>query len=365
MKRIHLSLMALGLINATTVLAALPTPTNTESSMITVPALYGNFIVGGTFYYLEPVPTNGDLDFASVSPLLQGTTAFPSHLHSSGVGYDWQYGFNLGYIFSDTANDVELNYLFLSTQGSDLVGSVLRPVNINNIPNLQFNSQFFQNGIDRADAIASYRANVLDLIAGQYIDVGCRLRLHPTAGVRYIDFERNLHSIYVADQFSTNNPSGLIEMKDDSDYSGIGPMVGLDASYYLGMGFGVVGHTDTAITIGSLNYNTDLAVTTVLNGNTPGLFQGFEFEQPNYRLLVPIVDAKLGLDYTYMFYSMTNDDLTIEAGYALDQYFNVLDRFTKTTQIGNPNIPILGAIVNTKSSSVGLNGPYVNITFHV
>lgn len=364
MKRIHLSLIALGLVNFTTALAALPTPTNTESTMITVPTLYGNFIVGGTLYFIEATATQGDSDYANINPLVQPNNNFASSLHRSNVSYDWQYGFNLGYIFSDTANDVGLNYFYVNTDASHHEGTLQHPFFIT-IPNLQFNTDFFQNGINHVDTDNQYRLNVLDLIAGQYIDVGCRLRLHPTAGVRYIDLERNLNSIYLSNQTSSSdNNFGLLTTADDSDYSGIGPMVGLDASYYLGMGFGVVGHADTAVTMGSLDYQTEVGAITFANINAPSLFQDILFRRENFMRVVPILDAKLGLDYTYMFYSMSNDDLTVELGYAVNHYFNAVDRFSNTLQIGVPNLAS-NTILGTKTSGVGIDGPYVNFTFHV
>ncbi len=402
MKRLTIALAAIGLTAAAGAYAALPAAT--DPTLVNVPQLPGGFVVGLSGYYLEASPSNGDLDFASANfnTTLNGNVnnTFFSKLHNVDPGYDWGWGANIGYIFPNTGNDVNLSYFYLDT--GDNRDSVFLPFNATTglfigsitpvVNNVIFNPGFpgddLGTPLNIASAEASYRINQVDLTAGQFINVGCRLRLHPNVGLRYADLERKINSFYAGSVVSVSTASGVATttasnnqsqgfVNEDSDFSGIGPLAGIDASYYIGMGFGAVAHADAALLIGTIDSETDVfaqntqfvsttVLAPVLNQVSAGIFN---YRDDSIRRVVPVTDLKLGLDYTYLFNNAANSDLTLEIGWQASEYFNAVDRLATASVVPNSNIltPVIGSsqALGSFTSSVGLDGPYATLTLHV
>lgn len=347
MKRLALALTAMGLSAG----AFAAYPANTDPTLISVPQLAGGFFIGGTALYLQASDSHGDLDYAVVN---SGTTSpFASSVKNVDPGYDWGWGINVGYIFPNTGNDVNLSYFSFSTDdtSSDFVSQAIANIDPFNVDDNELENPNY------ATAKAEYDLDQVDLTAGQYIDVGCRLILHPNVGLRWAQLERKLNSFYAEPPADDNDQLGL---QEKSDFSGIGPLVGLDASYYIGMGFGAVAHVDSAILVG--NIDSSLNATHVENP-TP-VFYTSVLNADDTNRVVPVMDAKLGADYTYVFNNSSNSDLTVEAGWQFSKYFDAVDRLYGTIgTTGEGTTP--SSISNRVTSSVGLEGPYVSLTYHV
>ena len=385
MKRISLALAAIGLTAGA--FAALPAAT--DPTVVNVPQLPGGFVVGATGFYLQPTNSNGDLDFATVNNVNNSGTSFSSKLHNVDPGYDWGWGINVGYIFPNTGNDVNLSYFQLDTSDT----AKLHDANLN--PDTIFPVILPINGVNSFSAKAEYDLDQVDLTAGQYIDVGCRLTLHPFAGLRWAQLERKLTENATVTNTSFSSQPGefgvtqtthtnavAASLTEKSDFEGIGPIVGLDASYYVGMGFGVVGHFDSALLIGSTDSSVSLGAnisnTTAFTSFAPGATIithhsafGGNFSASSTTRVVPVLDAKLGVDYTYVFNNSANSDLTLEAGWMVSNYFNAVDQNGAVALQGaifneDASSPIAAASAGPRSTSdVGLQGPYVSLTAHL
>jgi len=370
MKRLSIALAAIGL--SAGAFAALPA--TTDPTLVAVPQLPGGFVIGGTALYLQPSDTNGDLDYASVNTST-GATVTPFFFHSSlkniEPGYDWGWGLNVGYIFPNTGNDVNLSWF---TFNNDDTASTFLGVDsaFGNILPI-----FFSNGthnglipglstITSARSKVEYDLNQVDLTAGQFIDVGCRLILHPNVGLRWASLERKIHSFYIAPgstfSISTSNTrDGSLETHEKSDFSGIGPLAGLDASYYIGMGFGAVAHVDSALLVGNIDVDSNAFETENTVITATQVFDNHTYNADDIQRVVPVVDMKLGLDYTYVFNNAANSDLTLEAGWQFSNYFNAVDRL----HVVVADLPDLrGTIVNRTTSDFAIQGPYVSLVFH-
>ncbi len=399
MKRLIVALASIGLTAAAGAYAALPAAT--DPTLVNVPQLPGGFVVGVSGYYLEPSPTDGDLDFASANINASNSVSntFFSKLYNVDPGYNWGWGANIGYIFPNTGNDVNLSYFYLDT-GNENQNVFISPFNNNGtnnnvtpiVNNFVFNTVaipdleipiFLDPVLTNAAAEVSYRINQVDLTAGQFINVGCRLRLHPNVGLRYADLERKINSVYsgTASFLSTvaepgastfDEISSFAAVREDSDFSGIGPLAGIDASYYIGMGFGAVAHADAALLIGTVDSETDvfaqniinqgenlLAPITIINAGV------FSYRDDSTRRVVPVGDLKLGLDYTYLFNNAANSDLTLEIGWQASEYYNAVDRLATVSTV--PSTLAVGSsqTLGSFTSSVGLDGPYATLTLHV
>lgn len=355
MKRLSIALAAIGLSASVGAFAALPAAT--DPTVVNVPQYPGGFFIGVTGYYLQASDTNGDLDYAAINT---GTSpSFGSELKNIDPGYDWGWGANIGYIFPNTGNDVNLSYFHLDTDDSSSVtGTNLDIIN----PFTTAPSTFGSDWVS-AKAKAEYDINQADLTAGQFINVGCRLILHPFTGLRWTSLDREITGTFVGNTGTTPSTANeIIRTKEESDYWGIGPIFGADASYYIAYGFGAVGHFDTAVLFGNIDdVKTNFTYQTNPKSATTGLFFGNKTDETTR--VVPVVDAKLGLDYTYLFYNNANSDLTLEVGWQFTNYFNAVDRVLVTVA-GSSDSTTTATIAERKTSDVSLSGPYVSLVFH-
>lgn len=322
-----------------------PQPVPKFPGEVTLPPLSGGFAVGLTGTYLRPAVGHGDLQYAIVNP---GTPL--NTIQQIDPSYYWGWGVNVGYAFNGTSNDVNFNYSHYDADYEEIINNnnpTFTPNNI--IPFNTSNPTLFPFAHNQA----TFTLDQVDLTGGQYVDIGSRFELHPILGVRWSDLQRTLDG-----DFSKKiGISTLTERTDEkSDFSGIGPLLGTDAAYSIGDGFGLVGHADAGVIIGSINSKTtnSTVITVPIQNNTNNqvtFFSSAALNNGSRRRIVPVVGGKVAADYTYAFDYDTNATLTVEAGYQFDEYFNIIDRI----YISN------GALETTDLS---FDGPYVNVTYH-
>lgn len=357
--------------------AAQSLPSN--STEVTLPALNGGFVLGVQGYYLKPVISNG-----FNNPILNS---------QSVSSFDWGWGANIGYVFPQTSNDINLSYFHYSSDdnqsisGSDLTPSAF-PITLSGgiSPFDILASAFLVTG---AHSREEHDLNQVDLAAGQTINVGCGLIFHPIIGLRYADVEHKLNSNYqvigalevelpLPGQFNIFFPVSFAT-QEKSSYQGIGPMVGTDASYYLGNGFGLIGHFTSALLIGDIDSKLNAAISWT-SFSTPLIGENIFINGLNFnnsfnnstRRIVPNVDAKLGLDYTYLFNNDNDTALTLEIGYMASEYFNAIDGIKSSGNAAVNITPIDPAptstlsitSVNHRTADFAIHGPYANLTLH-
>lgn len=385
MKRLSIALAAIGL--SVGAFAALPAAT--DPTLVAVPQFPGGSFIGGSGLYLEPAAAGNDLAYG-----------FHNRYVKVDPGYSWGWSINGGYLYPGTANDVYISYFQLNT--SDTASTAFAPV-ISSLFSLTGgaigattftlqnpNQGLAPTAISFAHANAEYGINQVELDAGQYIDVGCRLTLHPSVGLRWADVDRklstdateNFAAFSVASTDSAGAPNivsfapgaNLYHTEEESDFSGIGPEIGIDSTYYVGYGFGFIARAEAALLIGTIdtenNFESTINNAVVPGGNislVPAVLAASDWSEPSTTRIVPVADLKLGANYTYLFNNALNSDLTLEAGWQVSEYRNSVDR---TFATGAPAAGgSLGVIANVNgfpstTSGVGFQGPYVNLTFH-
>lgn len=169
-----------------------------------------------------------------------------------------------------------------------------------------------------------------------------------------------------------------------SDFNGIGPRFGLSADYHLGGGFGITGSLSTSLLVGEVesSLRTRVDVGSVLPegeaivnipsigagigslidasgdaiaiGDFPAEFLELGFNHPDDTRIVPNIDAKIGLDWTYQFCNCSHSKLTIEAGYMVSHYFNAIDRLS-VVEATAPEFR------SRHTVDVSFDGPYVGV----
>lgn len=309
MKKLTLALATIGLGSSLSVSAALFT--GNDQSTVSVPSLKGGFEVGVTGVYFD---TNYARNHLAIRDTSHHDTSQPNG-DIIDVGYDYTFGWgaNLGYIFPNTGNDIRLTYFQINTDDDE---SARKPHHGRLWTLSTHPDDDYQERVYKAHGDIEFDNYTVDLEFGQRINVGCRLSLRVFAGVSYTDLEKEFHVKYRDHEEDEH----IIEKnKFESEFWGIGPKVGIDSSFALGGGFGIVARAAVAAYIGELDTKTD--ITNLTFGH------GFDKDSADAKLddsdhVVTALDLKIGLDYSYQMNS--GSVVALEGGYWAKHYYDAV-----------------------------------------
>ena len=336
---------------------------------VLVPSQQGGFKVGIDALYLRS--TSIGLDYAT-------RIVFPTDASSLGTAsnaiidpsYHLGAYLQAGYLFPCTGNDLTLGYTYLS---NDSTSSITAPAPIINgtsatatggifvLPILGLFTIGTTGGFGSAQGKVEYTLDVVDLEAGQRFTSGS-YDMRMFAGLRYANIDSTLSTLALPYVLAPNITGGSINrvlsaVQDfNSEFRGIGPRLGVDARYCLSSGFGVDMNVSTALLVGNTNshYNATLI---------PAGFStsSFHAENPSTTRIVPVLEAKLGLDYAFAFCS-NGSALILEAGYQVTNYFNASDHnfsilSTKASTFGS-------TLSSGGANDVAFDGPYLGVKYY-
>jgi hypothetical protein len=378
-------------------------PTDAAPFQVVVPNLKSGVDITLEGLYLQP--SNSDLDYATVASAdtvfnADGTVSTTTHSSQvQTVDPDYNFGFRvgLGYTFADSGNDVQLSWTRFNHADSDSTNTVdgdvlTTPAGsfINNSEAVDYNTikYFVLSGNPDDVLFAPYddvttnsetkiKLDAIDLDVGQYLDIGTRMRMRLFAGLRFARVQNdqtttvNANGSYADwnDQSEEANYSTSEVTNFNSTFTGIGPRIGVNTSYHIGNGFGVVAQASAALLVGKVDSNTtstridsaDYAEAWEEGNSENDFFQDYSesgnktvttnnnVDSDNVNRVVPAMDAKLGLDYTHAF--ANESVLTVEAGYQTTQYIDAVDRFNLDG--------------SRTTSSIGFSGPYLSLNLKV
>lgn len=386
MKRLTLMLAAIGL-SATSLHAA-------AELNVSVPQLKGGLTVGIQGIYAEPGISNGDLDYATVVVPMNTTSAHPSattETKSVEPDFDWGYGASIGYVFPNTGNDVNVSYWHLNANSKVSANAIGEVVSLASFTPAIFNQSDKVNGV--ASANFHLNLNQVDLTAGQYINLATYLHLHPFAGLRYVDVKRDLNANATITRptisattvqssiTATSTPFNSNEVATEtSDFSGIGPVVGVNIEYPLIGKLNLTSDFSGSLLITDLHAKLQqvysVGARQVIRSNgignqilLPGASQ-FEFSANSNRI-IPNLTAGMGLDYRYVFNN--ESDLTLGVNYQVAEYWRAIDSFEANTGFFNNLVSNPPAIlrpvftfgpVSHQTANLFVQGGVVSLTYH-
>jgi hypothetical protein len=319
---------------------------------------------GVTALLMQPI--GGTFDYAdSLSSTTTGVNTVGSiDQNTVDQNYNWWFGADITYAFPGYGRDVMVAYEGMhssnrnstdsavprSIGGGDIAaGSLASPFDYSTNPDGSYNT----TGGTFTEASGKVETNydAGDLLFGQKLDVGSRVRLHPFAGVRYAYINQKYTGNYAGTVSNPDLPPsttlGVTEVGQlNSTFNGIGPRFGSDAQVNLGQGFSVRGRLGLSALIGTRNADNSFvdsyfnaAAGTLLATDTQSA------DTDSQTRVVPEIDGRLGLNYTYDF--DTDMALGVEVGWQAENYFNsTID-------------------VNGNSADFALQGPYARLQFDV
>lgn len=308
-------------------------------SIVMVPSQHGGFKVGIDALYLRA--SNSDLIYATSLAPTRDILVDSEKNQIVDMDYQWGFYVQAGYLFSCTGNDLTLGYTRLHTDESNSID--MPPDEDGNLSTTILPLSTFFGPLNNALAAfqdvtgkATFDLDTVDLEAGQRFTTGA-FDMRMFAGVRYTKIDHTLQTLASSD---INIQGEIVYMafgnqSFDSDFEGVGPRVGVDSRYCFGSGFGLDAQLSTSLLIGNVDagYNTRAEV------NFPGAFRvGGSVESANVTRsrVVPNIDVKLGVDYTYPISCGCNKSaMVVEAGYQTSSYFNAIDHTTVVVPAGD------------------------------
>ena len=283
---------------------------------VTVPCERNAWAFGVQALYLKPTY---DSNIGSYS-----VTSSPSTVSIEQNDPDWNWGFKLegAYHFS-TGNDLNLNWYHLGGETE-----TTRSAGTFTIPGVVV--------VGASDAFSlKPRWDAVNLEFGQHVDFGEFKNIRFHGGVQYARIKTELSHVGVA-SVTLPAPSGTTALAyrlgNSMTFNGFGPRIGADMSYDLGNGLAVYGNGATAILAGTSKGST--VVPALAAFALPTTFNA------SRTAVVPEVEAKLGLTYTY---AMAQGDLSLDVGYMWVNYFKAQQSLATT------------------DSDFGLHGPFAGL----
>lgn len=359
--------VSLGLCTALSAHAAL---LNTSHDHVTVPCFKGGFEFGLTGAYMRS-------DYHSVAYALRDTTdndvSDGTYLDIDSE-YHFAWGAMVGWRFANTANDMRLSYFAVNTDDSDSARAsesvILHPV-------AGVGESYWYGGPpqdEEPENVSSYLQSArgqnefdltaIDLEFGQHFDVGYHTTMRFFAGVSHHTLEKDTRITYVGVKPALEGAGTSLHegIKKHSDFEGWGPRIGFDAQYAFNNGFGLVGHFSSAFLFGEIDSVTSTWQTEVepdqeqegeilpLDGHGHGPKSKVMIK--SRHIVVPNVDLRLGVDYSYAFDG--GSIVTTELGYWGKSYF------------GGVNDTTLGTYRHSSQvDNVTFHGAYLSLIAHL
>ena len=366
----HIKRLSLG---SAAILLSLSTPAFAAdccSSSVLVPSQHGGFKVGVDALYLRP--TSNGLDYATL--VVTNQPNFTLGVERSQVidpSYDWGFYVQAGYLFPCTGNDLTIGYTYLNTDENASISvpdTFLRPSSFIIVSPL--------SGIDPEPLVTPVFAsvegkfestlNVLDVEAGQRFTTGA-YDMRMFAGLRYANIDTTLKTI--ARGFTPPPPveEGTRSIAGSQDFNsqfrGIGPRIGVDARYCLSSGFGLDADLSTSLLVGTINshYNAVQTITSITpppQSVTTVTNNPFTARNGSNARVVPVLEAKLGADYTYIMDCRCKSALVFEAGYQVTNYFNASDHHIRVLNSVGTNLS------PGDTNDIAFDGPYLGVKYY-
>ena len=225
---------------------------------------YGWFFTANVLYWHAKV---GGTEFAYTDN--DPIASFPVKGRTKDIDFDrdWGLRFGLGYNFDHDGWDIRAQYTWFDSNGS---ASTRAGLNSTVIP-LRGSSTIVRTTVaavgtvndqflfcDSAKSQYDFDYSSIDLELGRAYYVSGKLSFRPHWGLKtaWIDQEQITRYTGGAPTANGNNGNNLglsyntVHIKDDCDFWGLGPRVGVDSKWYLGYGFSIFGNVAGALLFG-------------------------------------------------------------------------------------------------------------------
>ena len=309
-----------------------------STTPVTLPMVQNTWHLGATALYLQPNLGGNNLGYTSFgnygtdfNNVVVERNGAANDLSSNTSDRRWGFQLNAGYGFGN-GSDIDLNWYHLNerTNGSLPTGTL-------------FSGS--ASALYAGDLDLETKWDAVNLEVGQRFDLNpCNIiRLH--TGLSYA----RIRNTVINYPRLTANGNPVFVTHDTITYTGIGPRIGADYLLQTPYGLGIFAKAGASLFVGT-------AKQSVYGYHDLGgfnLYSTGNYHQTNNNVVVPELDANLGLKYDY---TSRLGVLGFNLGYMFTTYLNAI-----VSQVG---AGIVSSSISTSSTTnFNLNGPYVGITW--
>lgn len=348
-------LSAIGLALGSAAIYANTTASSNNFLNVSIPDLQPGFEFSITALALRPGASNLNYVIYNKGLPLQSPSWTEKEI-APGFGAAFQLGAR--YIFPE-GKDVSLDWTHLNS--SSFSSTVAPNTNFFLGPDYEIGPTGIP--IRNATGNAQFKYDVINLDAGQFVDFGKHVEMRVFVGLSNTYLREQVNATY------TGNTTGLYKgpfstrQEVTANFTGIGPRLGIEASYLTDKGFGFVGKAAASALIGSsyakTAYISSAQQLKVVNGQNTN-YQ--TIQDNNITQVIPGFDAKLGLIYKHGFSNCTI--LTLEGGYQAAVYINAINQYLPASLVAGQPLETGSIFVATMShtqSNYSVQGPYVTV----
>ena len=277
---------------------------------VTVPCETKQWSFGLNALYLQPVEgTPRDYRFNSLTTM-------------TNIENTWNWGFlATGSYQFNTGNDISVNWTHLSGTEKQIFP----------IANLLGEPRYNLTKEDRFDQV--------NAVLGQHVDLDLVQKMRFYGGLQYASIQGKADNYY-PDPFANPGISFTsANYYNNSDFKGVGPVVGIDYSYDISPQISLIANGSTALMFGTSRLSRGIII-------QPTNIVAVPFYTTS-KNIVSSFEAKLGANYAY---TMAQGVLNLQGGYQVTQYMNPLKGFSLEI-----NLP--------EFTDFGLYGPYIGVKY--
>lgn len=302
---------------------------------VTIPQQQGSWNIGVEALYWQVA--NGDFHYANTFSETTATNGNASLTHSRfrthavDTDHDWGVRGDITYHFPGNGRDVQLIYTHFHDNESDskylIEGSDLNALDLDVFSPLDAGAPTnpLTDTWDFARGRSDNDYDSIDLVFGQKMDFGQKVTLRAFGGLKYADIDTSDKARFTAEAIDTAPDPDVLwtaraESRIASDFEGLGPRAGMDATVRLGGSFAIMGTVGASLLVGDRDQKWDNYVTVTNENDGSSTTQSNTYRISENTIVVPEMDARIGLNYTHAFSPDTS--LGLEVGFEVTNYWN-------------------------------------------
>ena len=307
-----------------------------------LPTVQPGFVVSATALALKPGASNLNYAIYNKALPLQSPSWTEKELKPN---YDAGFAVSFGYLFAD-GKDVTVDWTHLDSNTSSSIAA----------PNSEyFIGPDFQIGPDSipvraASGKARFDYDVVNVNGGQTVNFGSHMTTRFFGGLSNPYLRERVTATFTGNVVTAPNAGPFsTRQRVSADFTGVGPRMGLESNYEVGYGFGIIGEAAVSALIGSNTSKTSYLSSSQELLNDFGQTSNYQtIKDDNITQVIPAIDAKIGLSYSYAF--CNGEVLTVKGGYQAAVYVDAINQYIPQTVV--QPIQSGGIFVGTMSHTV-------------
>jgi len=322
------------------------------SQLVTIPELRPGFEFDLTLLALKPGASN--LNFVIYNKELpsQSPTWTEKEIRP---GYSFAFALGAGYVFQE-GRDITLDWTHLTSNTTST--TVAPDASFFLGPDYEIGPDSLT--IRKAVGMAQFKYDVVNLSAAQRVSLGRQVEMRFFGGLSTGFLKEQVKTTYSGSTVTGPFQGPFSTMQEvTSQFTGIGPRLGIEGSYLTDYGFGFLGEAAASALIGSMYSKTAYVSSAQEILALYGQSVNNQFiKDQNVTQVIPGIDANLALMYKHAF--SQGASMTIKAGYQAAVYINAISQYlpgSLVTPLDTGGIFV--ATMNHTLSNYSVQGPFL------